>query len=236
MAERYIVTGKACPERADINFTQVVWNIPGEGKVTASCEASQITVIVELDYVDGWISALIAAEHFTYIIISALGFSLGSGYSVEIVQIIEEDGASHTLGVRPTGDSPDITLGFTPYDLVFRDAFELANRNIFFRLALRDYCRAINDAIDCPVICYRVIESIKSSFDFRVGKKDWENMHTAIGTDQPTIEDTVKKFADPIRHGNWIEAPTTNKKERWKMLLFTRDILIKFMKYELSNK
>lgn len=236
MTDRYIATGRIHPERADVSFSKVTWEIPGEGKVTASCDSSQVTVVLELSNIDGWIAAHIAAEHFAYIVIGAVGFSLGSGYSVEVTQVTEDDGTPHVFGVRPTGRSLDETLGFAPHDEVVDRAFKLANTNIFFRLALRDYIRAINDAIDCPTYCYRAIESIKSSFAFSSGIDDWEIMHNALGTDRNAIENTIKKYADPIRHGNWIEAPVTNKNDRWQMLLLTRDILIKFMDYESLNE
>lgn len=235
MVKRYVATGRVHPERADINFSQITWEIPDEGRVTASCDSSQITVITELSSIDGWISASISAEHFAYIIIGALGFSLGSGYSVELIQVTEEDGTPHVLGVRPTGDHEKDTLGFTPHGPIMNRAFQLANENIFFRLALRDYLRAITDPIDCPTYCYRTIESIKSAFAFKFGRDDWNIMHKALGTNKNTIEIAIKSYADPTRHGNWIYTPVTDKHIRWKMLKLTRDILNKYLDYELPS-
>jgi hypothetical protein len=234
LAKRYIATGRVHPERADINISQIAWEIPDEGRVIISCDSSQLTVITELSYIDGWISAYIAAEHFAYIIIGALGFSLGSGYSVELIQVTEEDGTPHVFGVRPTGDHEDDTLGFSPHGPIMNRAFRLANENIFFRLALRDYLRAIIDHIDCPTYCYRAIESIKSAFAFKSGKDDWVIMHDALGTDKNMIEKDVKFYADSVRHGNWINTPVTDKHIRWKMLKLTRDILNKYLDYELQ--
>ena len=233
LIKRYIATGRVHPERADINFSQIIWEIPDEGRVVASCDSSQLTVITELSCIDGWISAYIAAEHFAYIIIGALGFSLGSGYSVELIQVTEEDGTPHVFGVRPTGDREDDTLGFTPHDLIMNRSFRLANENIFFRLALRDYIRAITDPTDCPTYCYRAVESIKSACDFKSEGNKWENMHEALGTDQNTINEMIKKYADPVRHGNWINTLQTTKIIRWRMLSLTRDILLKFLDYAL---
>ncbi len=236
MAERYVAIGRVHPERADINFSEITWDIPNEGKVTASCSASQLTVALELNHIDGWVSAKITAEHFAYIIVGALGFATGSGYSVEVIQVIEENGTPHVIGVRPTGSSPNETLGFTPHDSMLNSAFKLANKNVFFRLALRDYLRAINDVVDCPTYCYRAIESIKSAFAYNTGKDGWETMHNALGTNKEVIENNLKKYADPIRHGNWIATQVTNKDDRWEMLFLTRNLLVKFIDYELSKE
>jgi hypothetical protein len=58
-------------------------------------------------------------------------------------------------------------------------------------------------------------------------------MHAALGTDKIMIDNTVKQFADPIRHGNWGAARQTDSRERWQMLLLTRNILLKYLDHEL---
>ena len=76
-------------------------------------------------------------------------------------------------------------------------------RDVFFRLAVRDYLRAINVVGDCATYCYRAIEGINSAFVFKIGSDRWDDMHTALGTDRTAITSTIKDYADPIRHGNW---------------------------------
>lgn len=229
---RYICTGRVHPERADISFGRIEWQIPDDGRVVAQCEASQISILLELSSIDSWITACIAAEHFAHIVVGALGFSLGSDYSVEVIQVTEEDGSSHVFGVRPTGDTPDQTLGFQPHGPVFTRALSLANRDLFFRLALRDFLRAINDTTDCATYCYRAIESIKSAFVFKTDVDRWQDLHDALGTDRASIKRTVKDYADPLRHGNWVAAKQTDGATRWKMLLLTRNILLKYLERE----
>lgn len=56
-------------------------------------------------------------------------------------------------------------------------------------------------------------------------------MHTALGTDRATIASTIKDYADPIRHGNWVNAKPTNGQERWKMLQLTRETLVKYLDF-----
>jgi hypothetical protein len=225
---RYICTGHVHPERADVSFSHVEIHLEGGGVAAASCAASQVTVTIDVPTLDGWIAAQIMAGDVAHLVVGALGFSLGSGYSVEIIQVTEPDGTPHVFGVRPKGENGE-TLGIDPYLPAFNRAIKLSARDIFFRLALRDYLRAINDVKDCATYCYRAIEGLKSAFVLKTGVDRWEDFHAALGTDRDEIKTTVKEYADPVRHGNWLSARSTDKFERWKMLSLTRRILIKYM-------
>ena len=233
---KYFVTGRVHPERAQIMISPIEWQIPEDGRVTVHCDSSQISICLELGSIDGWITAKFAAEHFAMIVVGALGFSLGSGYSVEIIQVTEENGTPHVFGVRPEGEVPKQelrTLGFEQYIPIFNRAFHLANQDIFFRIALRDFIRGINDAMDCATYCYRAIESIKSSFVFSTGNDSWDDMHSQLGTNRDDITTIVKNYADPVRHGNWAQAKITNYQDRWEMLLLTRQILVRYLDYKM---
>jgi hypothetical protein len=223
---RYVVTGRVHPERADISFSRIEWGTEGGGRISAQCDASQVTVVLDTPQIDGFITAHIAATHFAYLVVAALGFALGSGYSVEIVQVTEADGTPRVMGVRPG------SLEFDPNLSVFDRAVRLASDDLFFRLALRDYVRAIADAEDCASYCYRAIEGIKSAFVFRTGDDSWDGMHAALGTERSSIENHIKTYADPVRHGNWAAAKTTTVEVRLRMLKLTRDILAKYLDNE----
>jgi hypothetical protein len=227
----YICTGRVQHERADISFSRIEASFGDGHKVVASCDASQVTLVLDSAAVDGWIAAQIVAADIAGIVVGALGLSLGSGYSVEILQVTEPDGTPHVFGVRPRGDPPNTTLGFEPHRPLFNRALSLSGRDVFFRLAVRDYLRAITVVADCATYCYRAIEGIKSAFAFKTGIDRWDEMHAALGTHRTTITSIIKDYADPVRHGNWVNAKPTNKHERWKMLLFTRDILVKYLDY-----
>lgn len=228
---KYICTGRVHPERADVSFSRTEMKFEGGGSAVATCDASQITVVLDAPSLDGWISAHIMAEDVANIFVGALGFSLGSGYSVDLLQVTEADGTPHVFGVRPEGDKPGQTLVMAPYIPAFNRAFRLSGRDVFFRMALRDYLRAITEVKDCATYCYRAIEGIKSAFVFKTGIDHWDDMHSTLGTDRDAITSTVKQYADAVRHGNWVDAKPTNKGERWKMLSLTRDILVKYMDY-----
>lgn len=227
---KYICTGHVHPERADVSFGRIELGLQA-GRAVASCASSQVTVVLDSESIDGWIAAQIVATDVAGMIVGALGFALGSGYSVEILQVTEEDGTPHVFGVRPRGGDDGTTLAFDPHLPAFNRAIRLSARDVFFRLALRDYLRAITVVTDCATYCYRAIEGIKSAFVFKTGVDRWDDMHSALGTDRHAITNTVKNYADAVRHGDWVNAKTTNKHERWAMLSLTREILLKYMEH-----
>lgn len=230
---RYVITGRIQPERAEISFGRVEMGVGENGKANVSCDASQVTVVLDIPEIDGWISAMVIAEDVASIVVGGLGFSLGSGYSLELIQVTEEDGTPHVFGVRPSNpEKQDETLAYDPHIEVFNRALRLAGRDIFFRLAVRDYLQAIIDIGDCATYCYRAIESIKSSFVMRSGHDRWDEMHAALGTERQLITTTIKQYADPVRHGNWVNAKPTDKFIRWRMLALTRDVLKRYLDLE----
>jgi hypothetical protein len=173
-------------------------------------------------------SAYIVAEHLASMVTNALGFYLGTGYSVELIQIFEDDGTPHVVGARPFGPKGE-TLGFPDNQQLFDRVLKLSAVDVFLRFAVADYVRAITDTGDCATYCYRSIESIKSACAFKANVDSWQPMHDALGTDRELIDRTVKHFADPVRHGNWAELPTTTGAQRYAMLELTRDILLSYM-------
>ena len=138
---------------------------------------------------------------------------------MEIIQVVEDPPVAHVFGVNVE------TLTYRPHEPIFVRAYGLASEDVFFRLALRDYTRAITEALDCPTYCFRAIEAIKAAFAFRSGRDGWAAMHDALSTDRTTIDRTIKNYADPIRHGNWIAVQPTTSVARNAMLLLTRQIL-----------
>jgi hypothetical protein len=212
------------PERAAAFFSPVSWNTPDGGLVTATCDASELCVIVDTPIVNDSATAKIFAEDYAHIVVASLGFSLGCRFGVEAIQVIEPAGKAYVFGVR------DAALIFANQSEIFNKAVIVATKSVFFRLALRDYVRAITDAADCATYCYRAIEAIKSSFQTH-DADGWAAMHAALDTNRDAITATVKNFADPIRHGNWANAPTTNGHQRSTMLLTTRDVLERYLYY-----
>lgn len=146
-----------------------------------------------------------------------------------MVQVTEADGTAHVFGVRPAGEPPRETLSVDPHQISFNRAFRLSGRDLFFRLGIRDYLRAMTEVADCASYCYRAIEGIKAAYVHKTGNHRWDDMHAALGTTKEEITSTVKVFADPVRHGNWVNLRRTDKFQRWAMLCLTRDILVKYL-------
>lgn len=220
---RYTITGRVHPERAAVEFSKVGLDIGNRGKATLHCDASQLTVVLDIDSSDDAVLARNTAEHLAQMIVSSLGFSLGTGYSVEIIQVIPENKDPLVFGVRPA------QLDFNPHQSIFNKALRLSGSDVFFRLAIRDYGRALVDVSDCALYCYRAIEAIQSAFVPEGEQAGWKEMHAALNTNRETIQKTVKHFADPIRHGNWSQAKDTNSAQRTEMLQLTRDILYRYL-------
>ena len=224
---KYLCTGRVLPERVNVKFAQIK---VGEGDISAvvSCDASQLTVVLDIPW-DDLVTAHSMAKDVAEIVVGALGFSLGLGYSVEIIQVTRQD-AAYVFGVKPESPKPGQTLQIASDHIPsFNQAFHLSASDVFFRLALRDYLRAMTDAKDCAFYCYRAIEAVKSAFEFKTRNDGWNSMHSALGTNKATIENTVKDYADPLRHGNWAKGKLTTTSERWDMLCLTRDILVQYM-------
>ncbi|MFA5901766.1 MAG: hypothetical protein WC829_21935 [Hyphomicrobium sp.] len=226
--KRYVVLGRVHPERADVRFTTISLGIGSTGKAQVSCDSSQLAVVLTDCGFDGFLSAYIAAEQFASLVTNALGFYLGTGYSIELIQIVEDDGTPHVIGARPNGPDGEI-LGLPEDEALFERALRLSVSDVFLRFAIADYIRAITDIGDCGTYCYRAIESIKSACAFTAKIDSWQPMHDALGTSRDEIEQIVKKFADPVRHGNWIELPPTTGVERYTMLKLTRNILLSYI-------
>ena len=227
---KYVCTGRVNPERDHVAFNQVKMTAGDGAKAAVSCNASQILVLLEHPS-DNLNVAYIAARDVADIVVEALGFSCGMSYSAEIIQVTAENGRSHVFGAGTISAEPGQTLEMENFQNTFNQAFKLSGPNIFFRWALRDYLRAFNCSRDCPAYCYRAIESIKSAFQGKTETDQWNAMHSALGTDRSTIENTVKHYADPIRHGKH-DAPDITHSQIWEMLRLTRDILFKYMKHE----
>lgn len=227
---RYNVTGRVHPERANVCFQPVQGHFANGTTFVASCDASQLHVMVDSPAIIDPATAKIAAEDLAHIVVASLGYALGSSYAVEAIQVIDADSKSSVFGVRYE------PARFADEQGIFNAAFELAFRNLFFRLAIRDYVRALGDVQDCATYCYRAIEAIKSAFTRGADDDGWLAMHAALGTSRDDIENIVKQYADPVRHGNWANAPQISGAQRGQMVLTTRDILKRYLDHAATAR
>lgn len=221
---QYVAIGKVHPERASAFFEEVKIKLDESTSLRVKCDAGQLSAVFDWNG-DDVVGAKLTIEHHAQAITSALGFSLNCGYSVEIISIYRADDehSPYTFGVKGPNEAPgdQITL--------FNKALHFSAKNVFFRLALRDYMRALADQHDCAFYCYRAIEAVSQSFATTTEGSGWLAMHEALGTSKDEITEKVKNYADPVRHGNWVEAQGLNNQKRYEMLDCTHRLLVAFL-------
>jgi hypothetical protein len=224
---RFHVIGRVLPERAAVGFEPVTWLAPDGVSVSVHCQCSQLNV--HFDWPDPPDLATIfhSAEHVAEGVVGAFGFSLGTGYAIEMLQLIDGSGKTHVFGVRPGG------LEFQAFVDVFHKAEGLAKDDVFFRFALRDYMSAIRNPIDCAAYCYRAVESLKIAIESNSGSKEngWVQLHRTLGTKREEFDKTIKELAHPIRHGNWMENPPPDAARRHAMLTLTRSVIARYLQF-----
>lgn len=227
---KYYISGKVLPERANVQINQFVHEIPAIGKIIFKCDASQIGIILETEKDEQ--TAIIFAKDFAATVVSALGFTLGNGYDTEITQVLTELGIINVYGVSIT----ELKLEDKPH--LFQHFAIGVFGDVFLRYAIRDYLRAFTEELDCAFLCYKSIETIKSSFEFRnpVGNP-WERMNESLGTNAEDIKTIVKPVADALRHGGYHNPVIiTSSTDRLKMLSLNRDVIEKYFNYLKTEK
>jgi len=230
---RYIATGKILPERADIRFPPIEWRIPDEGSVVAHCDASQVTIVLDLPAIDGWATAYLQARHFGLMTVGTLGLALGGAYSIELVQVMAENGNPHVFGAEAVGRLPEETLRLDQPETIFTRGIELANKDVHFRLAIRDYLRAIEDAVDCAMHCDRALDALEAGCAARDGTAP-QPLEAVLGIEPGAIDRLVRPYATPVRVGPRFNAPPTDNDMRWRMLRLVREALLKYLDRPLT--
>jgi hypothetical protein len=222
---RYYVTGKVFPERCNV----IIGEIEKDIKICSfkfNCDSSQILVIIDNTVLDQY-SAFILAKEISLTIITSLGYANGCGYGVEMINICDDNKLSSVYGVGVEEmKSSNVIKDFA-------ESLDIAVQNIFYRFSIRDFTKAMTSEMECPFLCYRAIETIKSNFltESTSSESDaWESMHKKIGSKASDIM-KIKPFADPIRHGNYTEFKETDHVQRVEILKITKDTIDRFKQY-----
>lgn len=224
---RYIATGRVHPERSGIGFLPIEWRIPGQGAVVVHCEHSQVTIIMNLESIDGWATAFQQAKHFGSLVVSALGFAVGEACRLELVQVSEESGFPHLFGAAPVGRPSNGTLAVATPDAIFNRMIQRGNQDHEFRVALRDYLLAIDDAVDCAWYCHRAIQTVLTAT--AVLPLEGRTAMQVLGLDPKHLEQTVTRFTVPMRESGITELPGTDIPTRWAMLTLARDTMVRYL-------
>src|SRR5690242_15337309 len=96
---KYYLNGRVLPERADAFVTPIERQLPGFGTLTFVCKSSQITMIIG-DTEKDQDAVFFQAKLFASAVLASLGFSLGCGYSVEIINVTDHKGNATVYGVE----------------------------------------------------------------------------------------------------------------------------------------
>jgi hypothetical protein len=148
-AMKYYISGRVLPERTDVHIDQFIRDIPLMGTLNFRCDASQIGMIFEKERDES--TAVIIAKDYADTVISALGFTLGFGFSTEITQVLSESCSINVYGVL----IPELRHENNPQN--FRNYVIGVFGDIYLRYAIRDYLRTFREVMDCPFLCYKAI-------------------------------------------------------------------------------
>jgi len=226
---KYIINGRALPERCNISFDTVTYNLDEE-VVSVTCFNSQIvasleTSVVSVSYAKNRISIV------SKMIVGCMGFALGRHYSLDLCTVVIENDAGVILNSYVYEGVGEGQVQSNPDD-IFTKARLLAEKDQNFRIALNDYMSAIEDGSNCAFYCYRAIEAIKQTFAGKSDKQKWQGMHESLGTCREYITKNIKQHADIERHGNWMDQTDLSLNNLTEMQKVTQDILLAYLSYK----
>lgn len=233
----YMLTGVVHPERADVNVTSTRIELGDTGDViNFSIYKSRIAFTVEASNLlneEGMNSLRLFAEEQVRSVVDSLGFLVGCGYDIEIIQCIEPLHQGHLVfGVE---EKYLCELNYAelinPIELI-----KILNGEFgaYLRRCLNDLRLAIRTPKDSAFYCYRAIECLTHYFlNNGASKKSdaWEMFRDKLSISKDQIM-YIKNAADPIRHGNPLEEQTADRR---KVMTDTWDITMKFIKFTKSS-
>ena len=228
----YFITGRITPERAAVHISEIELPfLEGFGTFRFKADASQISLTMENCPLDRS-TAFLTAKDLALTFATCLGFALGRGYGIELIQLF--DGSAAT--VHGVGHSAFENAEKPATDAMFNDLLVLSLRDVSLRFAVQDFARALISELECPFLCYRAIETVKAgSVPAGASEPDWDFMHATLGSSREAIVARVKPFADPIRHGKFASLRPTSGQDRTEILQITRDVILRYKAYLASQ-
>ncbi|MDP5191597.1 hypothetical protein [Rheinheimera baltica] len=228
----YTLTGLIHPERADVNVSHTTIEFEGnEGKVGFSIYKSKIAFTYQSNRAlnsEGFNKLKLFAEDNVRAVVDSLGFLIGCGYDVEIIQGIDNQHDCHLVyGVEETYLKE---LNFIE-QVPAMELIKIGNSEfgIFIKRCFSDLRLAIRSSKDSPFYCYRAIECLMHYFkvDGIEKKKAWEEFRAMLDI---SLDDVmyIKDLSDPLRHGNPNEKLNYDRK---LLLISTWEMVFKFIKF-----
>lgn len=200
----YTFSGKVLPERTNVSIPTIELNMKAigtniSGTATIYILLSQVSVILNTNSDSDLPTLKNYMEYLIRTYIDAYGYLFGRGYDVEITSAINPEGNYTVFGVG----IPELEESQNDRPLSFQQLVTAMNKSYYLHRALGDLREAIRSPIDTGFFCYRAIESIRQNFkkEENDDAKSWVNLRKSLLIDRSWI-DKVKKFADPVRHGD----------------------------------
>lgn len=233
---QYTFFGKVHPERCNVSIPEFRAQIEAldngiTGELRYSISLSQVTATFNcVTPVSNIFTLKNYAEDAIRVALDALGYTLGCGYDLEIIQMIDSLGNHPVVfgvGISKLEKSAsEAGLKFENILDVFKDS-----KGGYLQRCLADLREAIRAPKDTGFFCYRAIESLRQYFIHETGARDekvsWEELRSELGIHRTEIE-RVKTLADPVRHGYTV-AITADQRDEITML--TWKIVNQFIKY-----
>lgn len=234
----YIFLGRVIPERALLDIGEV------KMKVLASDEVPEGELFIEIIKSQVFVQFLGAnkvqnvftlrnyVEEAVRMLLDVTGYFYGYGYDVEIIQLVSPNTSEkQVFGI----DIPVLEGICKEAGVAINDILAVMSKKegYFLRHALADIREAMKSPKDTGFFCYRAIESLKNYCAKRnevqpEKEKAWQYFRKKYAISKEQIMG-IKDFADPIRHGNYIESRPIADKDRAKIFKNTYDIIDAFI-------
>lgn len=228
--------GKVQPERLP-----VTWNTPLSGRARQSdlniefdfrtvIHASQVIVDITVTKGTPDVDTLRnTARGCALSITDLVGYTSGSHFEVEIVSAVCHDNNEwRVFGSEiPALVARTNSLRTNNIDGTLLQAVE---RNVGAQMALRDFQRAMRDAVDTGFYCYRAIEAMMQSMrppGDTNDNKAWDHFLSVLSLDR-SAKDEVKSHATFARHGR---PSSMTDADRASVFELTDEIIRRYLEY-----
>jgi len=221
-------TGVVHPERANVNIAGLKLDLIGDvrGEAFIAIECSQLRISIRTDNPIDITTLRNSIQSLAGHVVNCLGFVLGCGYEVELIQLLKDEDGQVVFGVGyPALQERPPAVTFDRLLVLIEGQF-----GVFLQRALGDFKDAIRRPHDSAFHCYRAIESVMQYFKARDGVVDkgaWETMRAALSVEKENLI-KIKDLADPARHGGVAPIPSA---ERDFTVLTTQAIIERFAEH-----
>jgi hypothetical protein len=240
----YILAGRVIPERALLDISEVQLQVLAsedvpKGDLFIEVIKSQISVrFLASGEVRNIFTLRNIVEDAARMLLDVTGYFAGYGYDAEIVQAVRSNTSEkYVFGI----DVPALAAVCEKAGIAINDIFAVLSKpdGYYLRRALADVREAIKSPKDTGFFCYRAIESLKNCCAVRNGtsaEKDdaWELFRKTYSITKQQIMD-IKAFADPVRHGNYVQAKPMSDKDRAGIFNSAWEIINKFILNEKAS-